>query len=499
MKIGVKIGVAIPTYNKDLLLVNRCLRSIERQSRKPNLVAISASQCGEEDIKIISQTYSFPLKIVHTYNAQNAATNRNKAANELSGMDIITFVDSDDEMYETRLEYLERAFSENKVDFVLHGYLICKSYEESLLYKKLNMEYTFFDNSILPNPTHCGVLVNPICVPDNKDILTHGHISVRQNIFEEHKYQEGSQYVLWEDAEYCRRLTDKGLRGGFLNCKLTKYHDYRETEEEMRLIKRVEDIYTKKICVATYSDSKYLDRAKKTINDIRQKAYYNGDIVLMTDGLFQVDENYIKENRLLVKEFPDIDVSSLLQKIKAHPFVNSDKREYEKTKQWNKLYAFHAYLKQYDYVMFVDAGLRIFDSIEHFYPCFEKDSLVALDDGHPDFTKKFNCQIQLTNTVVVERLKEIYDIDSSYFLNCIFLYDTNIITDHTLSDLINMMNEYPICRTNEMGIMNIYFHKVWKPLNIYLQKNKILFDWSERGGNNWNVYISLKYPTTFRD
>jgi len=259
------------------------------------------------------------------------------------------------------------------------------------------------------------------------------------------------------------------------------------------------DIYTKRICVATYTDAKYLERAKRTIRDIRVKGQYFGDLVVMTDGLFKIDQRYINKMNLIVREYPDVDVSSLLPKIRSHPFNNSDGREYTKLKQWNKFYVFDTYFKQWDFVFFVDAGLRIFDNIEYFYPQFRENAIVAMDDGHPEFTKKFTSQIELSNISVVEKLKTIYDINSSYFLNCLFIFDTSLITDHTLSDLIDLMNEYPICKTNEMAIMNIYFHKSWIPMNIYLQRSKILFDWTERNGNSWNNYVSLKYPSTYHD
>jgi hypothetical protein len=258
------------------------------------------------------------------------------------------------------------------------------------------------------------------------------------------------------------------------------------------------DIYTKRICVVTYTDSNYLYRAKKTIEDIRINGQFFGDLVVITDGLFQIDPRYILRMNLTVKEYPDIDTSQLIPKILHHPFNDTDGRELKKLKQWNKFYVFDTFFKQWDFVLFVDAGLRIFDKIDFFYPQFREDSIVAMDDGHPEFTKKFTSQIELSNTPIVDKLRSIYDINSNYFLNCIFLFDTCLITDTTLPDLITLMNEYPICKTNEMAIMNIYFHKNWSPMNIYL-RNRVLFDWTERDGNTWKHYVSLKYPRTYHD
>lgn len=256
------------------------------------------------------------------------------------------------------------------------------------------------------------------------------------------------------------------------------------------------DIYTQRIALVTYTSASYLERAKLTIEGIRKTGQFYGDLVVMTDGQCEIDPRYIRRMNLIVKPFPEVDVSNLLAQIRMHPFQNWDGREYNKPKQWNKIYTFDPYFKQWDFVLFVDAGLRIFDSLEFFYPHFRPGKLVAMDDGHPDFTKKFSCQLELSNEPVVAELKKIFDLEANYFLNCLYLYDTSLITDTTVSDLIELMNRFPISKTNEMGIMNIYFHSVWVPLNIYLRDGRILFDWSERGGRRWDQYVALKYPCT---
>lgn len=251
-----------------------------------------------------------------------------------------------------------------------------------------------------------------------------------------------------------------------------------------------------KICVVTYTDVKYLEKAKRTIKDIREQGKYYHDLVVMIDNSFEFDQKYIHEMNIIVKSYPDIYVTQLLDKIRQHPFQNWDGREYNKTKQWNKLFIFDEYFKQWDYILFVDAGLRFFDRLDYFFPQLEPGKLIAMDDGYPEYTKKFNTQIELSNIPVVDKLKQIFDINSSYFLNCLFMFDTSLISNDTLSQLINLMNEYPICKTNEMAIMNIYFTNYWKPLMLPLSDGRQLFDWSERYGNSWTNYIALKYPTT---
>lgn len=220
-----KIGVAIPTYKKDIIFLDRCLRSIEKQTRLPDIVVISASSCKIEDVKI-ANTYSFPIKIISEEHEQNASTNRNKAANFLlsvENVDIISFFDSDDEMLPKRLEFIEKAFLETNCDFVVHDYITIKSYN-TIVDENEGNTFVCFKNCIIPHKHDLGVAVNF----EGNNSLTHGNVSVSKNIWENEKFREEKEYILWEDSEYCRRLCYK-YNGSYIQSRLTKYHNYNET------------------------------------------------------------------------------------------------------------------------------------------------------------------------------------------------------------------------------------------------------------------------------
>jgi transposase len=72
------------------------------------------------------------------------------------------------------------------------------------------------------------------------------------------------------------------------------------------------------------------------------------------------------------------------------------------------------------------------------------------------------------------------------------LYDTKIIKNDTYDNLLNLTYEYPISRTNEQGIIALYFTNI-QPLfkQIKLHNESIYFyDFLSR--NNNNKYIMLK-------
>lgn len=255
-----------------------------------------------------------------------------------------------------------------------------------------------------------------------------------------------------------------------------------------------------KTVIVTLCDEKYFSRAARTICDIRSVGRYWDDLVLITIGFFP-PPNFVNLYRVQVRNFPQIDTSKLVSQLKEKPFTRGDGRETTKLAQWNKLYMFDHYFSKWERVIFFDAGFRIFDDVQHYLDVPWRGHITALDDSHPEDTKRFHTQLELSaRPDKVSELERMVPgvLNMRYFLNCFWIHDTSIITNTTLSEMIDLMNRFPICLTNEMAVMNIYFalKQQWHPLQISLPQGKILMDWSERNGRNWSYYVGLKYPTT---
>lgn len=234
-----KIGVAIPSYYRDLFVIKRCLDSIEKQTVKPVIVAVSMSQVGYFPIKL--PEYSFQLKIITTMEIKNAGENRIIAADYIlnnSNVDIISFFDSDDEMVSTRLEYICRAFEEYNSDFILHNFSHIRNYMDNFVFTHTN--YRCYPQILEPNPDGCGVRINTHVTIESRDI-THGNISVSTTLWVNNKFNPGKEYVYWEDAEYARRLTILGYKNCYLSTQLTKYHRYQLTAEETHEVSMMQD------------------------------------------------------------------------------------------------------------------------------------------------------------------------------------------------------------------------------------------------------------------
>ena len=266
---------------------------------------------------------------------------------------------------------------------------------------------------------------------------------------------------------------------------------------------------SKKTAFVLVTNASYFPRAKRTILDLRSVGQWHQDLVLITVG-FDLNPNFKRFYRIQEVQFPRIDVSTLVRQIPAQGFSEGDGREVHKLTQWEKLHVFDDFFLQWSRVVFLDAGLRILDSVEPFLALDYKGRFLAPTDGRRDYHPPFSCQISLDFPDRVTQLVTEFGasiLEETYFLNCIWIYDTDILHTCNKPQLIEAMNTHCLCKTNEMGIMNLLLHfkyRLWTPFpentntHTNTHTNKILFDWHESNnpGTHWTDYCALKYSAT---
>ena len=265
--------------------------------------------------------------------------------------------------------------------------------------------------------------------------------------------------------------------------------------------------------VVTLTDQSYFQKAKRTIIDIRSKGQWTNDLVLITVG-FDAPYNFLDFYKIIPFRVDHINTDNLIKEyIKCPIRPTCDNREFAKLTQWDKFYVFDKFFLAWDKVIYLDAGLRVLDRIQHLadLPC--ENVIMAPDDAPSyDKNKRFGGIIETErNKEVVAKLWEEYDpsiLMGRYFLNCIWMYDTALLKTIHFNELVDAMNNYPICRCNEMTIMNLIFtfkYKVWKPFPNFvtletIEGKKRLFGWTEHdrdyGATTWRDFCFLKYPTT---
>ena len=81
----------------------------------------------------------------------------------------------------------------------------------------------------------------------------------------------------------------------------------------------------------------------------------------------------------------------------------------------------------------------------------------AKADGYPDYIRTLESQFDVDQPEI-QLLRERYNLDDSrYFQTGLMYFDTSIIQTDTLNQLIDLAHKYPICITNEQGILNLFF------------------------------------------
>ena len=252
------------------------------------------------------------------------------------------------------------------------------------------------------------------------------------------------------------------------------------------------------------ADFNYFNKARRTIIDLRSKGNWQGDIVLITLN-FDLNSNFKDFYNIIEVKFPNIEKTQLIRKIGSSGFSDSnDKREINKLNQWEKLHVFDEYFSKWSRVVFLDAGLRVLENVKYLLELDYKDRILSPKDAKLYEDQDFKYQLSYDKPELIDSLKSEFGdkiLTSNYMLNCIWIYDTNILKLCDKNQLIEAMNKYTFCKTNEMGIINILFHfkyNLWEKFPIKASNGKMLFDWCEinNPNTNWKDYCYIKYPVT---
>uniref|UniRef100_A0A6C0JEI8 Glycosyltransferase 2-like domain-containing protein n=1 Tax=viral metagenome TaxID=1070528 RepID=A0A6C0JEI8_9ZZZZ len=218
-----KIGVAIPAYNGHIEQLFNLLDSIQNQTVLPDKVVVSCSSTKDSDfqLELYSEKlkqYTFFLEILTTEEKKCAAENRNIAASKLSDMDYITFIDADDVMHPQRIEILLKVFQEHDSDIILHNYYNGEIVD-NILQKIENCSVR--NNSL--KQCYSGCITHKI-YNNTDDKIHHGHVSVKQSVFNQIQFPEEPQFYTKEDCVFCYRVFSiPNIKNSYIADELTYY------------------------------------------------------------------------------------------------------------------------------------------------------------------------------------------------------------------------------------------------------------------------------------
>ena len=262
-------------------------------------------------------------------------------------------------------------------------------------------------------------------------------------------------------------------------------------------------VYAENTAFVTLCDQSYFSKAMTTIRELQTNGRWIGDIVLVA-----VDFEPPPMEGVTVLRTSHINTDSLVEQLRANPIrPMSDNRHFGKLYQWDKLQVFNEYFRTWERIVFLDAGIRVFQPVQPLLDLDWRGKFLAPDDSEPyDNGSRFRCQLDLTaNPPVTDTVLSEYSpsiLDEKYFINCMFVYDTHLLDLVTFDELEQAMNKYPISMCNEMGIMNLIFTyklKVWSAFPSERVNGTYMFGWSEnnyREGCTWRDFHFLKYSST---
>ena len=244
------------------------------------------------------------------------------------------------------------------------------------------------------------------------------------------------------------------------------------------------------ICVVFVCNKNYLQKFSNTLHLLRINGQYNGEVVLIIGDDLKEQETELKNKyNIKVKYFPDI----IFDKEFINNFNSLNRSAHWKIKkfQYHKFYLFDVYFKQWDFIFYLDCGINIFRPIQPILDSKKKNKLLAHNDAYPTYIWKLSNQFD-NNHHLFKKLEKEYNLNINYFQTTIMLYDTKIINENTYYDLFKLANKYPISRTNDQGIIALFYttiNKKWEQIKMQ-DDTQYYYDYMKR--NNNKPYIMHK-------
>lgn len=250
-------------------------------------------------------------------------------------------------------------------------------------------------------------------------------------------------------------------------------------------------------CVALVTNRKYLRKCLSTIAQIRTVGEYRGVVVLV------VGEDLIGRMSALEKiglgiqpvYLGEVNTSEQMAQISSSP--GGSGTELTKRFQYQKFLVFHQFFRTWKTVLYIDAGMQIFQPIEPFWEIDCTGRLIAHSDSYPDFSRTLEGQFNwVAFPNLRSELEKVAHPRGDYFQTTLMYFNTSIISASTVSDLAALLEKFPNSKTNDQGIINLWAlpKGIWSPLHSYVFRGARLYDFHERAGEKPEDFILVKYP-----
>ena len=248
----------------------------------------------------------------------------------------------------------------------------------------------------------------------------------------------------------------------------------------------------KKICVVLLCNETYFEVMINTLDQVRQTTYRGDVCVVIGDDLKDSDKlNHPLLKNVKIKYFPDIEFSEEFLRV-----FNEIKREQfwrDKIFQYHKLHLFNQFFKQWDYIFYIDSGVKIFSEIQPIIETGKEGKLLAHSDSYHEYVWRLHNQFDMSHNIS-DSINKKYNLFVDYPQTTIMLYDTEIINENTYNEILSLAEEVKVSITNDQGIIALYFtniNPVWEQIPLGDEKTWF-YDYLPRSFKMNKPHIMLK-------
>jgi glycosyltransferase involved in cell wall biosynthesis len=209
------LGIAIPCYEGHFDLLPTLIENISMSTVRPDQIAISCSS-WKHNSRTDTNYKGIPVSIQYSKHKLNQATNRNIAGSMLNTK-YISFIDADDLMHPSRIEYILNAFSSGPYQAIYHGYSREHSSHYGDSFNPMD-PFKLASEKLVIDPNAYGLKVG-----EGGYEIQHAHVTVTREVFNRFKFNENWNAYRLEDSLYGRTLVENGVQLGYIANKLVRY------------------------------------------------------------------------------------------------------------------------------------------------------------------------------------------------------------------------------------------------------------------------------------
>ncbi|MGA1866774.1 MAG: glycosyltransferase [Thermoplasmatota archaeon] len=203
--------------------------------------------------------------------------------------------------------------------------------------------------------------------------------------------------------------------------------------------------------IVTLSDAGYLSQAKQLFSSVYHNSGWDGDYLLLEQGIGQEDLAWFREKGIEVRSFPKMTRASF----KKHPATIL-----------GKFHLFSPEFKRWKKVIYLDSDIIVEASLDELK---EVKGFNAVPDIHfkslEDQFKGLEKDIDQGQRNVYESLTRLYDMREPAFNSGVMAFDTDIIKNEDMVDrLMDLYNRFGPVANSDQSIFNLFFYRNWNRL-----------------------------------